>query len=164
MARVFLLTGRQRGRRQADAPAGPAAYQQPRGGGVALFAPLRKRAVGVRRRRAVLKSGTGGLDRPRARGGARRRAGNRTRTGPQPRSRGDRKGEHGRPLHVAAHRHRHPFYDDAVIATERLTVPHPLLEERLFALLPLCEIARSKCHPVTGRTVGEMLENRKNEP
>ena len=49
-------------------------------------------------------------------------------------------------------------------ATERLTVPHPLLEERLFALLPLCEIARSKCHPVTGRTVGEMLENRKNEP
>ena len=56
------------------------------------------------------------------------------------------------------------FYDDAVIATERLTVPHPLLEERLFALLPLCEIARSKCHPVTGRTVGEMLENRKNEP
>ncbi len=50
------------------------------------------------------------------------------------------------------------FYDDAVIATERLTVPHPLLAERKFALVPLCEIARAKRHPSTGLTVGEMLE------
>jgi len=30
-------------------------------------------------------------------------------------------------------------------------------------LVPLCEIARSKRHPVTGRTIGELLENLKDE-
>ena len=53
------------------------------------------------------------------------------------------------------------FYGDAVIETERLTVPHPQLAERRFALTPLCEIARSRRHPVTGLTVGEMLDQLK---
>ncbi len=55
------------------------------------------------------------------------------------------------------------LYDDAVIETERLTLPHPQLTERRFALVPLCEIARSKRHPVTGRTIGELLEKLKDE-
>ena len=50
------------------------------------------------------------------------------------------------------------FYDDEVIDDERLTVPHPLLAEREFALVPLCEILRSRRHPLTGLTVGEMLD------
>lgn len=50
------------------------------------------------------------------------------------------------------------FYGDETIATERLTVPHPLLAERAFALVPLAEIARAKRHPATGRSVGEMLD------
>ncbi|MCM1151306.1 MAG: 2-amino-4-hydroxy-6-hydroxymethyldihydropteridine diphosphokinase [Alistipes sp.] len=50
------------------------------------------------------------------------------------------------------------FYDDEVIDTERLTVPHPRLAEREFALAPLCEIMRSRRHPVSGRSVGEMLD------
>ena len=50
------------------------------------------------------------------------------------------------------------FYGDEVIDDERLTVPHPLLAEREFALVPLCEILRSRRHPVTGLTVGEMLD------
>ena len=45
-----------------------------------------------------------------------------------------------------------------MISDERLTIPHPLLAEREFALVPLCEIMRTRRHPVTGRTVGEMLE------
>ena len=49
------------------------------------------------------------------------------------------------------------FYDDEVISDERLTIPHPLLAEREFALVPLCEIMRTRRHPVTGQTVGEML-------
>ena len=55
------------------------------------------------------------------------------------------------------------FYDDAVIATERLTVPHPQMTERRFVLAPLCEIARSKRHPATGQTVEELLANLNDE-
>lgn len=50
------------------------------------------------------------------------------------------------------------FYDDEVIDTERLCVPHPRLAEREFALVPLCEIMRSRRHPVSGLSVGEMLD------
>ena len=50
------------------------------------------------------------------------------------------------------------FYDDEVIASERLTVPHPLLSEREFALAPLCEIMRQRRHPVTGQTMEEMYK------
>ena len=49
------------------------------------------------------------------------------------------------------------FYDDEVIHDERLVVPHPLIAEREFALVPLCEIMRTRRHPVTGRTMEEML-------
>lgn len=54
------------------------------------------------------------------------------------------------------------FYGDEVIDDERLTVPHPLLAEREFALQPLAEIMRRHCHPVTGVTVGEMLDALRN--
>lgn len=54
------------------------------------------------------------------------------------------------------------FYGDEVIDDERLTVPHPLLAEREFALQPLAEIMRWHRHPVTGVTVGEMLDALRN--
>lgn len=53
------------------------------------------------------------------------------------------------------------FYDDRVIRTERLTVPHPLIQEREFVLVPLCEWMRDYRHPVLGKTVGELLEELK---
>ncbi len=50
------------------------------------------------------------------------------------------------------------FYDDLVLDSADLKIPHPLLAEREFALVPLNEIMRQRRHPVTGRSVGEMLE------
>ena len=56
------------------------------------------------------------------------------------------------------------FYDDEVIRTERLTVPHPLIPAREFVLVPLCEWMRDYRHPVEGKTIGELLDvlNKKN--
>ena len=50
-----------------------------------------------------------------------------------------------------------------MLETERLTLPHPHLAERRFVLVPMGEIARSRRHPVTGLTVGEMLDKLKEE-
>jgi len=49
------------------------------------------------------------------------------------------------------------LWDDRVIATERLRVPHPRLRERRCVLAPLAEIAPEAVDPVTGRTGGELL-------
>jgi 2-amino-4-hydroxy-6-hydroxymethyldihydropteridine diphosphokinase len=53
------------------------------------------------------------------------------------------------------------FYDDLILKTPVLEIPHPLLQERDFVLKPLSEIAPDKKHPVSGKTVKEMLENLK---
>ena len=37
-------------------------------------------------------------------------------------------------------------------------MPHPRLAEREFALVPLCEIVRERRHPVSGLTVGQLLD------
>jgi 2-amino-4-hydroxy-6-hydroxymethyldihydropteridine diphosphokinase len=49
------------------------------------------------------------------------------------------------------------LYGDVVMDSDRLTLPHPRLAERRFALAPLAEIAASACHPVSGLTVAAML-------
>jgi 2-amino-4-hydroxy-6-hydroxymethyldihydropteridine diphosphokinase len=51
------------------------------------------------------------------------------------------------------------FYDNQVLATEHLELPHPRLHERGFVLIPLGELAPNLVHPVLKTTVRELLEN-----
>lgn len=50
------------------------------------------------------------------------------------------------------------FYDDKIIESETLTVPHRHLHERKFVLLPLSEIAPDLIHPVFKRSIKELKE------
>ncbi|MFZ3122129.1 MAG: 2-amino-4-hydroxy-6-hydroxymethyldihydropteridine diphosphokinase [Thermodesulfovibrionales bacterium] len=51
------------------------------------------------------------------------------------------------------------FYDDLILKTQDLEIPHPYMHERAFVLKPLCEIAPDKKHPVIKKTVKQMLKN-----
>jgi 2-amino-4-hydroxy-6-hydroxymethyldihydropteridine diphosphokinase len=50
------------------------------------------------------------------------------------------------------------FYDDLIINEPRLIIPHPLLHERKFVLIPLCEIEPGMIHPVLGKKLGDLLQ------
>jgi 2-amino-4-hydroxy-6-hydroxymethyldihydropteridine diphosphokinase len=55
------------------------------------------------------------------------------------------------------------LFDDRRIETEVLQVPHPRLHERQFVLIPLSEIDPNLIHPVMEKTVGELLEEIKED-
>jgi 2-amino-4-hydroxy-6-hydroxymethyldihydropteridine diphosphokinase len=49
------------------------------------------------------------------------------------------------------------FYDDRVIHTPPLVIPHPRLHERAFVLVPLADIAPNLKHPVFHKKIRDLL-------
>ena len=49
------------------------------------------------------------------------------------------------------------LYDNLVLQTPELTLPHPLMHERLFVMEPLAEIAPNVIHPVFKKPVISLL-------
>lgn len=50
------------------------------------------------------------------------------------------------------------FYDDLIINTPSLTIPHALLHVRDFVLQPLCDIAPDFVHPILHKTIRQLLQ------
>jgi 2-amino-4-hydroxy-6-hydroxymethyldihydropteridine diphosphokinase len=48
------------------------------------------------------------------------------------------------------------FYDDLVLDTPKLTIPHSRITERAFVLIPLTEIAPDLYHPIFGKTIQQL--------
>jgi len=48
------------------------------------------------------------------------------------------------------------LYDNLIINQPELTIPHPLLAERDFVLLPLAELAPDLIHPLLGKSMREL--------
>ncbi len=54
------------------------------------------------------------------------------------------------------------FYDDLIISTNELEIPHPKLHERRFVLEPLNEILPYLIHPVLLKSVARLLKESKD--
>jgi 2-amino-4-hydroxy-6-hydroxymethyldihydropteridine diphosphokinase len=50
------------------------------------------------------------------------------------------------------------FYDDLVLNTPSLVLPHPRLHERGFVLMPLMDIDPALVHPVIKKSIRELAE------
>ena len=51
------------------------------------------------------------------------------------------------------------LYDNLVIDTPELSIPHPLIHKRLFVMEPLTEIAPKLIHPVLHLSMEDILRN-----
>lgn len=54
------------------------------------------------------------------------------------------------------------FYNNKIINTKELTVPHPLIQKRKFVLVPLSEIAPNYMHPILKKNISTLLSECKD--
>ena len=55
------------------------------------------------------------------------------------------------------------FYDDKIIKSKNLQIPHPRMHKRLFVLMPFSKINPSFIHPKYKRTIMELKNKLKNK-
>jgi len=53
------------------------------------------------------------------------------------------------------------FYNDKIIKTQNLTIPHPRLADRAFVLIPLAELAPDLIHPELDKSIAELADSLK---
>lgn len=51
------------------------------------------------------------------------------------------------------------LYDDLIYHSDKLTLPHPDMQNRLFVLQPLAEFAAEKIHPVYKKSIQTLLKS-----
>lgn len=50
------------------------------------------------------------------------------------------------------------FFDELVMKSKLVTLPHPAIQDRRFVLVPLTELSPRKIHPVYKQTVTALLK------
>lgn len=50
------------------------------------------------------------------------------------------------------------FFDDLMIDSESLKIPHPRIEGRGFVLVPMADLAPDFVHPILGKTIRQLCE------
>jgi 2-amino-4-hydroxy-6-hydroxymethyldihydropteridine diphosphokinase len=49
------------------------------------------------------------------------------------------------------------FFEDQILETPELTIPHPRMHKRRFVLQPICDIDPTIIHPMLGKSVQDLL-------